>query len=292
MSPGSLLKRTFTATMDESHGFSYFKKRKFSGQAPLSQITTPATPLFGKPGGALFSPSPPTRDEAALHQPDAAVHPIKHISVSATSTSPSELHATIPKIQESVPTVPSSPTGSVHGNDHSGSSAESQSFSSLINYDPSSQSTCAPSTQQQVPPQEPTPLLKGPSNAELLRLRLRVAMYKVDTGQTHVPFDDLKVDEKLVRTSQIAAAIAALPAQPHKSPPASILHSSRRNCSIAQNNSTPGGLEDLSAHGRFRGMGMATPARKAGNSPNATELTSSIVKGQVAEGLLGLRDAV
>jgi hypothetical protein len=66
-----------------------------------------------------------------------------------------------------------------------------QSFSSLVNFDgPSSQGST--SSQQDVPRR----LFRGPSMAELLKLRLQVAMYKVRTNQVNVPFDELLVDDE------------------------------------------------------------------------------------------------
>ena len=58
------------------------------------------------------------------------------------------------------------------------------SFSSLINYDPSSQNQ--PQSQN---------VLELVSHAEMLKLRLRVAMFKVRTGQIEVPFAELKVND-------------------------------------------------------------------------------------------------
>jgi hypothetical protein len=66
-----------------------------------------------------------------------------------------------------------------------------QSFSSLVNFDGLS-SQDATSSQQDAPRR----LFQGPSMAELLKLRLQVAMYKVRTNQVNVPFEELGVDEE------------------------------------------------------------------------------------------------
>jgi hypothetical protein len=66
-----------------------------------------------------------------------------------------------------------------------------QSFSSLVNFDglSSQEST---SLQQDAPLR----LFQGPSMAELLKMRLQVAMYKVRTNQVNVPFDELCVEDE------------------------------------------------------------------------------------------------
>lgn len=62
------------------------------------------------------------------------------------------------------------------GDDDEGSetSAERKSFSSLINYDPSSQTVAGSQDQQKL-------LFSCPSYAEQLKLRLRLATYKIRT---------------------------------------------------------------------------------------------------------------
>lgn len=88
------------------------------------------------------------------------------------------------------PTEPKTPSDS--GGETQGS------FSSLINYDPTSQHAAArPRLTQQRPREEPpppkpvfTPII---SHAETLRLRLQVAMYKIKTNQIHVPFAELQI---------------------------------------------------------------------------------------------------
>lgn len=81
-------------------------------------------------------------------------------------------------------------TGS--GRSSQNSNATRGSFSSLINYDPSSQHI----SQQH---QQPTPSSASMSirtAAQTLRLRLRIAIYKVRTNQINVPFSRLQIMSK------------------------------------------------------------------------------------------------
>ena len=106
--------------------------------------------------------------------------------------------ANVPAIQEPSPTEPNTPTSNGDEQQQQHSSAERHSFSSLINFDPSSQVSNANATIsaiQNVPTTaasiEPI-AAAGMSRASMLKLRLRVAIYKVQTNQTHLPFKDLK----------------------------------------------------------------------------------------------------
>ncbi|TID24303.1 putative transporter [Venturia nashicola] len=65
------------------------------------------------------------------------------------------------------------------------------SFSSLINYDPTN--TSDKSARASLEPKEPE---TAPTRAELLKLRLKIAMYKVKTDQTRIPFSNLVVPQK------------------------------------------------------------------------------------------------
>lgn len=69
------------------------------------------------------------------------------------------------------------------------------SFSSLIDYDPSNASDKSHRPSASPPPDTEMEdvELNFKSKVELLRLRLRVAMYKVRTDQTLLPFSDLKM---------------------------------------------------------------------------------------------------
>jgi hypothetical protein len=211
----------------------------------------------------------------------------------------------IPTIQEQQPspTEPNTPSeDETAGSGTQDSSAERKSFSSLINYDPSSQQTNL--------------VTKSIPRAEMLRLRLKVAMYKVRTNQVDVPFDKLQVDDRPVKpTSQaVEEAVAQLrkeaqealarqqsrtqsqgPVSVPKLQPGPILRPtaySTRMLYEAQIPSSP--PNQRSPGGRSPARSLAedcgTPQRVV--RMEEAELTSSIVKGKVAEGLLGLRNAV
>lgn len=202
----------------------------------------------------------------------------------------------LPTIQQLDPTRPNTPTGSANEDDDGqDSSADRRSFSSLINYDPSSQT--APSSQQ------PSRLVfNGPSYAEVLRLRLRVAMFKVRTNQTHVPFTDLHVEEdpQEQSASQNAPTRGQMTEEPTTSHqpaprllPAPVLrptpYSHRVIYEFPEPCSPPlVGSSDKLPHGPT----CSTPKSTRKTGPDEQELTSSIVKGRVAEGLLGLRNAL
>lgn len=200
------------------------------------------------------------------------------------------------------PTEPNTP--SEKDDDMQDTLAEARSFSSLINYDPSSQAT--------------TSLFKVSSAAQMLRLRLRVAMYKVRTNQVNASFADLDAKERsrvmskqdaieqaVAQLRREAQEIASRPARTlpkllpgpvlrptayssrmlYGTPPstrASSFHSPERP------SETHAALTPLRATAQ-----MSSPANREKDSHSREqELTSSVVKGRVAEGLLGLRHAI
>lgn len=80
------------------------------------------------------------------------------------------------------------------GRDSQISNATRGSFSSLINYDPSSQQAHAqPSTSHKLHTSTRKMAFSLSSQAEMLRLRLKVAIYKVRTNQINVPFSRLRI---------------------------------------------------------------------------------------------------
>ena len=211
-----------------------------------------------------------------------------------------------PQEQSTTPTEPNTPSEEDEDNT-SASSAERKSFSSLINYDPSSQTSNL--------------LFKTTSNAEMLRLRLRVAMYKVQTNQTGVPFTELHVEDQSPAAKAQRAADAAVdelrrearevaargPQRPvPKLMPAPVLKPtaySSRFVYAAQLQQPPSPLAS-SSPGELPTVGKVeteTPLGEVRNiespatrlqRPFESELTSSAVKGRAAEELLGLRHAV
>ncbi|KAF2455755.1 hypothetical protein BDY21DRAFT_365014 [Lineolata rhizophorae] len=123
-------------------------------------------------------------------------------------------HDLLTKLPSDLSTTDANTTPPSSAGSGAAQTATQRSFSSLINYEPESQSQ--PSSQQQQQQQQqqqgrtasdnagvrsasPTPTasagnegadIKG--TVEMLRLRLRVAMYKVQTNQTGVPFGQLE----------------------------------------------------------------------------------------------------
>lgn len=201
----------------------------------------------------------------------------------------------LPIIQQLDPTRPNTPTGSAHEEDDGhDSSADRRSFSSLINYDPSSQT--APSSQQ-----PPGLVFNGPSYAELLRLRLRVAMYKLRTNQTHVPFAELQVEEDAETEPTFKAPpskfrLTSEPTESHGSAPrllpAPTLRPTAYSNRVIYDYPEPRSPPMAESSDRLPcGPTCSTPNSTRKTAPDEQELTSSIVKGRVAEGLLGLRNA-
>ncbi|KAM0719884.1 hypothetical protein Q7P37_004019 [Cladosporium fusiforme] len=166
---GSPLKRSFTAAVEEGYGLKYLKRRRVSGDMGFGLVEQRVqTPGRNESAGMLRAQSVP--EVAVTHaEPPSGFPP-----------SPTE------------PNTPSDSGGETH-----------ESFSSLINYDPTSQhaATTRPRSRQQKQQQkireEPPPpefTFKSISHAETLRLRLQVAMYKIKTNQIHVPFAELQIE--------------------------------------------------------------------------------------------------
>ena len=158
----------------------------------------------------------------------------------------------------------------------------------------------------------------------MLRLRLRVAMYKIQTNQADVPFAELRVEGRGVPSlsgqNAVEEAVAALrkealsvqarrpPPSIPKLLPAPVLrptsYSSRMIYETNLPSSPPlsGSPERLPLApptrvstprraSRHLGSPSSSPDRFQGRQAEQ-ELTSSVVKGRVAEGLLGLRHAI
>ncbi|KAK0246975.1 hypothetical protein LTR02_016493 [Friedmanniomyces endolithicus] len=189
----SPLKRSVTAMvgeLDDGKGLTYLKRRRLGGGETLSQVEEKARggdrrgsvtrSVFGTTGSPERGP-PLQRPNIPVLSPPVTMEP-SIITFMPSEPSPTE------------PNTPSDP-GNDHDEDdraptHSGEFNEvgHASFSDLINYDPSSQVQ----TQEQKSSQL-TALKSRTSRAEVLKLRLRVAMYKVRTNQVHVSSTDLQV---------------------------------------------------------------------------------------------------
>lgn len=281
---GSPLKRSFTAAMEGGEGFTYLKKRKLSDDEYLSDRNAASMETSqSQLGDGQFRPLlPPEKDVPEIHEPS--------------------------------PTEPNTPS-SENDYDTQGSSEERKSFSSLINYDPSSQTSNL--------------VLKTVSNAEKLRLRLRVAMYKVRTNQVDVPFRNLQIQGSAsgrVWRSPTQEAVEEAVAELRKEAlevrareeakrqqraeevpkllPAPTLKPTAYSSRMIYDSGYPSSPPTSKSPERLPGARLiATPRRQRtfGIQPDSAEkcdgaceqeLTSSVVKGRVAEGLLGLRHAV
>lgn len=265
---GSPLKRSFTAAMEAGEGFTYLKKRKLSDDEYLSDRHTASRETSrSQIGDNQFRPLlPPEKD--------------------------------IPEIHEPSPTEPNTPTS--EGDNTQGSSEERKSFSSLINYEPSSQTSNL--------------VFKTISNAEKLRLNLRVAMYKVRTNQVDVPFAELEwrsparvaVEEAVAKLRREAFEVQARDEARRRlssanEVPKLLPAPTLRPTDYSSRMVYDGGYPSSPPGSASRERPIATPRhRRIIGPPDSAEkcdgtcehdLTSSVVKGRVAEGLLGLRHA-
>jgi hypothetical protein len=197
------------------------------------------------------------------------------------------------------PTEPNTPSD---GGNETQDSGDHKSFSSLINYDPSSQPAAQASQQQQSSQDtQPRSSLSFTSSAaaETLKLRLQVAMYKVKTNQVHTPFSQLLIpNDKPPQTTNeaVEAAVAELRREAQaRLPPLSDMPACGRLLPA------PVLLPTVYSSRRLpyeQGPAQVTPVTsplKSGMSSagrfargESADLTSSAVKGRVAEGLLGL----
>ncbi|KAH9827171.1 arginine-glutamic acid dipeptide repeats protein-like [Teratosphaeria destructans] len=289
----SPLKRSFTADAEDTAGLQYFKRRKLSAEKPLSQVIAEESQSQSQSQEpsqtrSVFGNTRAGGDDGMSEKPLLPTPP------------PKELSNAVPAIQETQPSptepnTPSSPRSTT--SEVQGSSADRQSFSSLINYDPSSQASAV--------------LRQSASRAEILGLRLKIAMYRVKTDQVGVPLDRLKIDSPGPKTTSEAVeeAVAQLRQEAQEYLARQQARRQQEHLAVPKAHPGPGlrptvyeiyepsmpssppmnrSLEKPSA-GELDG---ATPQRATMNRSEEAELTSSVVKGRVAEGLLGLRDAV
>ena len=148
---------------------------------------------------------------------------------------------------------------------------------------------------------------------EMLRLRLRVAMFKVQTNQTNLPLSECQVlskDTTLSSKPQPPTLSTEIP-KPPRLLPAPILKPTTFSARIATQNqmlSSPPSSTEGSPKRKSPSLLFRTPAlpqrrmRQTSSPPNSRgreedaedrddeSLSSSMVRGRAAIGLLGLKD--
>lgn len=133
-------------------------------------------------------------------------------------------------------------------------------------------------------------MFNGPSYAEVLKLRLRLAHFKLRTNQTHVPLSDLRMEEDVQESSAIRDAHAGSRFGHPKLLPAPILRPTPYSSRVIYDYPEPCSSPPTDSSDKLPfGPTLSTPKKTYADEQ---ELTSSIVKGRVAEGLLALGNAL
>ncbi|KAI7155599.1 hypothetical protein KC349_g6842 [Hortaea werneckii] len=355
----SPLKRSYTASFDQGAGLKYLKRRRLSEDEALSEQVENNRQDARRSSGSVFggNRSASVGDAA---EADVGLRPLHIEQQERTHSVPvvqEQYEPIIPTVQQESPTEPNTPTS--NGDEpQQHSSAERHSFSSLINYDPSSQVSYSnnhnataninAAISATIEHQSSIP---GLSRAQLLKLRLRVAMYKVQTNQTHLPFESLThagrdvdgratseaVEEAVAQlkreaylkqeqqqqrqrqaeqestnppTDQTVPRLLPAPvlkptayssrqvvyeeAEPPSSPPAS--ESTARRGSEPHQQTPTQQLEstttaDVPQPDNVESTDDRSTQLPSGERGEETDLSNSLDKGRVAEGLLGLRNS-
>ncbi|KAL1297067.1 hypothetical protein AAFC00_004654 [Neodothiora populina] len=173
----SPLKRGFKDILDSGKGFTYLKRRRLSqGQSVTSNVSA-----------------------FARRRPD-----------DASSFSSSSRHLPPPTSNNDARRSPEKESDEDSGRGSQDSNRTRGSFDSLINYDPSSQQALASQALNFVAPSVAAHTTHTPatarqhalsasdslrSRAEMLNMRLKVAIYKVRTNQVNVPFSRLRLPD-------------------------------------------------------------------------------------------------
>ncbi|KAI7154481.1 hypothetical protein KC343_g10760 [Hortaea werneckii] len=353
----SPLKRSYTASFDHGAGLKYLKRRRLSEDEALSEQVESTGQDTRRSSGSVFGGN---RSASVGDAPEAdlgtgQLHIEQQERTHSVPVIQEQYEPMIPTVQQESPTEPNTPTSS--GDEpQQHSSAERHSFSSLINYDPSSQVSYSnnhnataninAAISATIEHQSSIP---GLSRAQLLKLRLRVAMYKVQTNQTHLPFESLThagrdvdgratseaVEEAVAQikreaylkqeqqrqrqaeqettnpsTDQPVPRLLPAPvlkptayssrqvvyeeADPPSSPPASE-STARRGSELHHQTPTqlPGctGSADAPQSDDIENIDDVSTQLPGGDRGEQTNLSNSIDKGRVAEGLLGLRNS-
>ena len=161
--------------VEEGRGFSYLKRRKLS----VDRLGVAEEEQRGvESGRSVFSASrSASREEESEGLQPLRLSPTSEDAPEAELPPPHVERQSEPDTALTEPNTPTSSPPSPYNKNTRDKLATKTSFSSLINFDPSSQQASI--------------TVGTISRAELLRLRLRVAMYKVRTNQIETPFAKL-----------------------------------------------------------------------------------------------------
>jgi len=211
----SPLKRSVVSILDDDSGFQYLKRRKMSGGVPFS----------GKQAQLGFARQT-VHDDGRVRSETARFRSIPgQISRTRTVVRNADVSEPIDAstLVQARPNAEQEQGSSTEPNTPSEDSAREShhSFTSFINYDPSSQHLLQgpfPHSNVSIQSASRSYAQRGgairsvrSSQAEILRLRLKVAMYKVKTNQIYTPFSRLHVNRpaRLVATrAPIGAAFS------------------------------------------------------------------------------------
>lgn len=191
----SPLKRVHRDPLNEDRGFTYIKRRRLSHGQAVNDAS-----LFRQQKG----PEPLVQQQ----QEQARFRPLSPPSSGKNTTHVKSRSAQYTK-EDAHTAPPDKESDEDSGRESQNSNATRGSFSSLINYDPSSQQALASQALNyvNVHPSVPAHTTQTPArytnsltntvraHAEMLRLRLKVALYKVRTNQINVPFSRLRAPD-------------------------------------------------------------------------------------------------
>lgn len=191
----SQLKRSSISILDQDRGLRYLKRRKLSD----SDIEDRRNETRKRMQTARFRPLP---EEPKQQDPQVTLSSSHRMPLSTNSL----------QSDDTIVVEKDSPEPAEQSDESHESGVTRASFSSLINYDPSSQiasSAPFPHISKHVPPKALI-TVRATSHAEMLRLRLRLAMYKIKTNQLYIPFDRLQIYRQAQRRSTQAMLDPAL----------------------------------------------------------------------------------
>ncbi|KAF2757927.1 hypothetical protein EJ05DRAFT_372141 [Pseudovirgaria hyperparasitica] len=170
----------------------------------------------------------------------------------------------------------------------SSASKISGSFSSLIDYDPRGSSQRGSSPTDCTTCEAPAALVSIQSKTEMLRLRLRVAMYKVQTNQTRLPLYALTLPAPKPITPEVWSRT---PSPMQTTPRSRSLPAESAGIQERRAKSNEDSLATPVAKRLRLGADLDEEINAKREESGWDKLTSSVVKGKIAAGLLELRRA-